>query len=106
MPDPDEHQGPRPDAIPNPRHSTMRHFARIMKWLALLSVVIAAIAVLLVASGEEDVPGHVLVATALGVGLTVMLGTGLMSLTFLSSSSGHDDRATPSIDRETDEDER
>ena len=97
-------KGPRPDPIPSPRHSTLRHFGRIMKWLALLSVVVAGIAVLLVASGEESLPAHVLVATALGVGLTVLLGTALMSLTFLSSSSGHDQRAAPSIDRASDED--
>ena len=82
----------------------LRRFGLIMRWLALLAVVIAAIAVVLVASGDEDVPGHLLIATALGVGLTVLLGTALMTLVFLSSSSGHDDRATPSIDR-TDEDE-
>ena len=82
----------------------LRRFARIMKWLALLSVVVAAIAVLLVAIGEDSVPAHVLIATALGVGLTVLLGTGLMSLTFLSSSSGHDDRAAPSINKARDED--
>jgi hypothetical protein len=34
-----------------------------------------------------------LIATALGAGLTVFLGTALMSLAFLSSSSGHDDEA-------------
>jgi hypothetical protein len=35
-----------------------------------------------------------LIATALGIGLTVLLGTGLMTLAFLSSSSGHDEQAT------------
>ena len=36
---------------------------------------------------------HMLIATALGTGLTVMMGIGLMSLIFLSNSSGHDDSA-------------
>ncbi|MCA1671822.1 MAG: hypothetical protein LC799_06325 [Actinobacteria bacterium] len=90
--------------MPSPRHSMLIRFGRIMKWLALLSVVVAAIAVLLVSRGDEGVPGRLLVATALGVGLTVLLGTALMSLTFLSSSSGHDERATPSIDKAGDED--
>jgi hypothetical protein len=35
-----------------------------------------------------------MIATALGVGLTVLLGTALMTLTFLSSASGHDDEVT------------
>ena len=64
-----------------------------MKWLALFSVVIAAIAVLLVARGDKSVHPHMLIATALGVGLTVLLGTGLMTLTFLSADSGHDEAA-------------
>ena len=34
-----------------------------------------------------------LIATALGVGLTVLLGTGLMALSFLSARSGHDEQA-------------
>lgn len=65
-----------------------------MKWLALFSIVIAAIAVLLVAHGDEGVHIHMLIATALGTGLTVLLGGALMSLVFLSSSSGHDEEAS------------
>ena len=65
-----------------------------MGLLALLSIVVAAIAVVLVASGEEPVSVHALIATALGAGLTVLLGTALMTLTFLSSSSGHDQQAS------------
>jgi uncharacterized membrane protein YjjP (DUF1212 family) len=66
-----------------------------MRWLALLSIVIAAIAVLLVASGDDTVHVHMLIATALGVGLSVLLGTGLMTLSFLSARSGHDEQARP-----------
>jgi hypothetical protein len=69
----------------------------------LLSIVIAAVAVIIVARGDPTVHVHMLIATALGVGLSVLLGTALMSLVFLSSSSGHDDAATPRIHRESDE---
>jgi hypothetical protein len=72
----------------------MRRFWRMFRLLALLAIVIAAIAVFLVARGDPGVHVHMLVATALGVGLTVLLGTGLMTLVFLSSSSGHDEEAT------------
>jgi hypothetical protein len=34
-----------------------------------------------------------LIATALGIGLAVLLGIALMTLIFLSSSSGHDAEA-------------
>jgi hypothetical protein len=79
-----------------------RRFRRIMAWMALFSIVIAAIAVLLVARGDEGFHLHMLIATALGVGLTVLLATGLMTLMFLSSSSGHDDQAAGA---KSDEDE-
>jgi hypothetical protein len=69
-----------------------RRFWRIFRLLALLSIMIAALAVLLVARGDSTLHIHMLIATALGVGLTVLLGTGLMTLTFLSSSSGHDEQ--------------
>lgn len=72
----------------------MRRFWRIFRLLALLSVLVAAIAVMLVARGDPTIHIHMLVATALGVGLTVLLGTGLMTLAFLSSSSGHDEQAS------------
>jgi hypothetical protein len=73
----------------------MRRFWRLFRLLGLLSMVIAAIAVVIVARGDSGTHVHMLVATALGVGLTVLLGTGLMTLTFLSASSGHDDQANP-----------
>ncbi len=83
----------------------LRRFRRIMTWMALFAIVVAAIAVLLVARGDDGVHPHMLIATALGVGLTVLLATALMTLVFLSSSSGHDDLATGSADAATDEDE-
>lgn len=84
---------PQPDPIPSPRHAVMRRFWRIFRLLALLSIVIAAIAVVLVAQGDPTIHIHMLIATALGIGLTVLVGTGLMTLVFISNSSGHDEAA-------------
>ena len=75
----------------------LRRFWRIFRLLALLSIVVAAIAVVLVTRGEESPGIHLMIATALGAGLTVLLGTALMTLVFLSSRSGHDEEATPHI---------
>jgi uncharacterized membrane protein len=83
---------PRPDPIPPLRRSTVRRFWRIMRLMAVFSVVIAAIAVILVARGDSGMHLHMMIATALGAGLTVLLGTGLMTLVFLSSRSGHDEQ--------------
>jgi hypothetical protein len=85
---------PNPDPIPSPRHSMIRRFWRILRLLVLLSIVIAAIAVVLVARGDPTLHINMLIATALGVGLTKLLGTSLMTLVFLSSSSGHDEEAS------------
>ncbi len=85
---------PRPDPLPTPRQTTMRRFWRIFRLLTLLSIVVAAIAVVLVARGDPTIHIHMLIATALGIGLTMLLGTGLMTLAFLSSSSGHDEQAS------------
>ena len=84
---------PHPDPVPSPRHATMRRFWRIFRLLAVLSIVIAAIGVLLVTRGGGEVHASLIIATALGIGLTVLLGSGLMVLMFLSSSSGHDEEA-------------
>jgi hypothetical protein len=82
-----------PDPIPSPRLSMLRRFRRIMKWMALFSITVAAIAVLLVSRGEKGLHIHMMIATALGAGLSVLLAGALMSLAFLSASSGHDDEA-------------
>jgi hypothetical protein len=94
---------PRPDPVPTPRYSMMRRFWRLFRLLALLAIAIAAIAVVLVARGDPTTHVHMLIATALGIGLTVLLGTSLMTLVFLSNSSGHDDQASRSTTFEKEE---
>jgi len=80
---------PRPDPTP-PLEPLTRQFLKIMRWGGLFSLAVAALAVVLVAQGDETVHIHMLIATALGVGLSVMLGIALMSLVFLSSRMGQD----------------
>jgi hypothetical protein len=88
------------DPVPSPRDSMKHRFWRIFRLLILLSVAIAGIAMILVSRGDPTFHIHMLIATGLGVGLTVLLGTSLMTLTFLSSSTGHDDEARRSTPRE------
>ena len=85
---------PRPDPIASPRLSLLRKFRRIMKLLAGFSIVVAAIAVLLVARGSQGPHIHMMIATALGAGVSVLLAGALMSLVFLSARSGHDTEAS------------
>jgi hypothetical protein len=84
---------PRPDPVPSPRKSLTDRFLRIAKWLVLFSALVALIAVVFVAYTEDTRDVNILLPTGIGVGFTMLLGTGLMVLTFLSSRSGHDDEA-------------
>lgn len=84
---------PKPDPVPTPRGSTLRRFWRTMRLMALIAIACAIVAVVLVARGDPTTHVHMLIATALGVGLTVLLGTALMTLAFVSNSSGHDREA-------------
>lgn len=87
--------GPDPDRNVQER-SLLHRFLRIMRIAAAFSLAIAGLAVALVAWGSKEFHVHMLIATALGAGLTVLLGTALMSLVFLSNNSGHDDAAARS----------
>jgi hypothetical protein len=65
-----------------------------MLWMGILSILVATIAVILVHLGDSSTHIHMLIATFVGVALTMLLGTGLMMLSFLSSSGGFDREAS------------
>jgi hypothetical protein len=67
-----------------------QRFWRTFRLLFLLSAIIAAIAVILIARSGGSGHVHLLVATALGIFSMTLVGTALMTLVFLSASSGHD----------------
>jgi hypothetical protein len=81
---------PKSDPVPSPRAATVNRFWRIFRLLAALSAAVAAIAVVLVTSGAGEIHASLIIATGLGIFLTMLLGSGLMALMFLSASSGHD----------------
>ena len=94
---------PQPDPIPSPRQSTKQRFWRIFRLLALLSLVVAVLAVFLVTRGEGEILASLIIATGLGAGLTMLVGTGLMTLVFISNSSGHDEEAAKSSPEENEQ---
>lgn len=72
----------------------------IMRWMALVAVaaVLAALAWFHWFGPGLDI--HLILATTIGIGLTIMMAAALMGLVFLSSGTGHDEN----IDRhDTDE---
>ena len=65
-----------------------------MRWMVLLSVVTVLLALIYLKRSGEPVPIQMVIATVAGVGLTMLVGTGLMGLLFVSNRSGHDDEAS------------
>jgi uncharacterized membrane protein YjjP (DUF1212 family) len=94
---------PSNDPTP-PLEPLKRQFFKIMRWGALFSLAIAAIAVMLVAQGDDTIHIHMLIATAMGVGLSVLLGIALMTLVFLSNRMGQDADAAHHIQKDQNDD--
>jgi RsiW-degrading membrane proteinase PrsW (M82 family) len=66
-------------------------YRRLMAWMALVAVAAVAVALAYLRHANGPIPIHMLIATTLGIGLSVMLCAALMGLVFLSSGSGHDE---------------
>ena len=91
---------PRPDPIPRRRKADYERAAvawarykRTMRWMVLLAALVAALSLLYLKQAGGPMPIHLVIATAAGVALTILVGTALMGLAFLSSRTGHDEEA-------------
>jgi len=91
---------PRHDPVPHRRQADYERAAvawarykRLMKWMVAVAVVTVGLSLLYLKQSGAPMPLHMVVATVAGVGLTILVGTGLMGLVFLSHRSGHDDEA-------------
>jgi hypothetical protein len=92
---------PHHDPLPSRRdprdleraHRAWLHYKKLMRWMALAAALAAAAALLYLKLTGSPMPIHLVIATIAGVGLSVLLGTALMGLVFLSSAGGHDDAA-------------
>jgi hypothetical protein len=92
---------PRHDPTPPRRRPTdyaraaaaWARYRRIMSWMVLAAIVTMLLSVIYLKSFGEPVPVRMMIATIAGVGLTVLVGTGLMGLVFLSNRAGYDEEA-------------
>ena len=91
---------PRHDPVPSRRQADYERAAvawarykRLMKWMVAVAAVTVGLSLLYLKQSGAPMPLHLVVATIAGVGLTVLVGTGLMGLVFLSNRSGHDEEA-------------
>ncbi|HYD38388.1 MAG TPA: hypothetical protein VEA60_12290 [Allosphingosinicella sp.] len=88
---------PRHDPLPPKAEARALAWARyrsLMKWMALASAIAAGLAVAWLKATSETMPWQMVLATIAGVGLSVLLGTALMGLVFLSDRSGFDEAAS------------
>ena len=98
---------PRHDPIPaarDPRalersHRAWIRYKKLMRWMALAAVLAVIAALAFLKATGTPMPLHMVIATSLGVGLSVLLATALMGLLFLSDAGGHDDAASGRSDR-------
>ncbi len=81
---------PSPLDDPETAFHAWARFKRIMRWMALaaLATILVAFAILYAENGFVSI--HLYIATALGIGVTMLLGAALMGLVFLSNGTGHD----------------
>lgn len=90
-------RAPEPAALGN-QHA-WRRYRRIMAWMIALGLACDAVALGWLRWAAGPLRLHETIAVAVGVFLTVVVGTGLMSLVFLSAGTGHDAQAGEPFER-------
>ena len=84
--------------MPNERKKAEAEFWRMARWIAAIGVVMAIGAITYLALTGE-LYFHLVVATILGVFISVLLGCGLFALSFFSDKSGHDQSVSDATSR-------
>src|SRR4051812_36566268 len=84
---------PRPSPLDEPEASAhaWARYRRVLRWMALLTLTVLAVALAVLYAVGALVSIHFVIASILGIGVTMMLMAALMGLIFLSSGTGHDE---------------
>ena len=69
-------------------------YKQLMRWMALAAAIMVVLALIYLRATSATMPLGMVLATIGGVGLSMLVGTGLMGLVYFSSNSGHDESAT------------
>jgi hypothetical protein len=80
-------------AMSNEREQALAEFRRIMKWIAVIAVLMVAGALTYLYL-TSSLDANTVIATTLGVFFSVLLGCGLFAAAFFSSNSGYDQNVT------------
>jgi peptidoglycan/LPS O-acetylase OafA/YrhL len=79
--------------MPSDRQQAAAEFKRILKWIAVIAVLMVAGA-LSYLYFTSTLDANTVIATTLGVFFSVLLGCGLFAAAFFSSKSGYDEKVT------------
>lgn len=80
-------------------------YRRLMRLMFGITVATVIIAVAVIYKQVGAVSPHFFIATALGIGFSMLLMSALMGLVFLSSGTGHDEAVDPRTGDESDQPE-
>ncbi|AKQ43067.1 hypothetical protein CP97_02045 [Aurantiacibacter atlanticus] len=90
----------RPSPLDDPQKSAhaWARYKRLMRLMFGITTGVVIIAMVIIYKEVEDVSPHFFIATALGIGFSMLLMSALMGLVFLSSGTGHDEAVDNSLD--------
>ncbi|SMP67660.1 hypothetical protein SAMN06296065_104254 [Novosphingobium panipatense] len=71
-----------------------------MRWMMTITVGLVIGSMILLYRSNGMVSIHFYIATALGIGFTMLLASALMGLAFLSSGTGHDESVIDPLEDE------
>lgn len=93
---------PRRSPLDQPSTSAhaWRRYKRLMAWMGLVTLLVLAAALGVLYAVGALVSIHFVIATVLGIGVTIMLMAALMGLVFLSSGTGHDESVADPLNEE------
>jgi hypothetical protein len=92
----------RKPALSDPARAAIAwaRYRRMMRWVTVAAILAVIVALFYMRSGGGMMTVHVVIATTVGVGASVLLAGALMLLAFLSSGSGHDEDAAAPLEDE------
>ncbi len=91
---------PKKSPLDNPDNARFAwaRYKRLMKLMVALTLIVVAVALTILYFITGPVSVHFYIATGLGIGVTMMLASALMGLTFLSNGTGHDASVSDKLD--------
>jgi hypothetical protein len=94
----------RPSPLENRRNAdhAWQRYRRLMAGMAIAALVTTVLALWFLAERNPGASIHLYIAAAGGVFVSVMLGSALMGLVFLSAGSGHDEVISDRLEEERD----